>query len=383
MAEFIDPFLMLRALVSVKFNDYTSLKLCNILLITIYSLIHCLLIHYMFKNLDINLAVRYVPMIMFLTLVIVGAIFSVAIEKDILEAQVFLFKANWSLEMIRKDAQLKLERKCRIINICILCVLLLIFATITINAPLFGSQRELFICIQVFEEYFGKWSFIPYYFYFAAFPFLYYDFLKLWMSFVYAVLEVQLQLTLVEEYLFETYQINSSKEWKNLQDTHYQQQIKKSLRLCITHHIALKKFVKMTVDLTIKVMPFYLTIGVLILISFFSFIINFADSMSNILKIRIFMFSASIVSITVLLSWIGQQLVDVTSGIFWSLVGAPWYFWNLENVKTLLIFLMNCTKNESIVLAGICIDYSLGISILRLSVSYALGLFNLRKSSLD
>ncbi|EFA01401.1 odorant receptor 216 [Tribolium castaneum] len=380
MTKFNDAFPMIRAIVSLNFNANTSFKLCNIMLITIYSLIHCLLIHYMFKNFDINLVVRYTPTIMFITLVIVGAIFSVAMEKDILEAYAILPKANWALEMIKEDAQLKLERKCRIMNICILCVLLLILSTITINAPFFGSQRELFICIQVFEEYFSKWSFILYHFYFIAFPFLYYGLLRLWMGFVYAVLEVQLQLTLVEEYLFETYQINSLKEWKNLQDTHYQQQIRKSLRLCITHHIALKKFVKMIVDLTIKVMPFYLTIGVLILISFFSFIINFADSMSNILKIRIFMFSASIVCITVLLSWIGQQLVDVTSGIFWPLVGAPWYFWNLENVKTLLIFLMNCTKNESIVLAGICIDYSLGISVLRLSVSYALGLYNLRKS---
>ncbi|XP_044260132.1 uncharacterized protein LOC123008309 isoform X2 [Tribolium madens] len=138
----------------------------------------------------------------------------------------------------------------------------------------------------------------------------------------------------------------------------------------------------MIVNLVLTGMPFFLLLGILLLISFFAYIINFEDTMTNILKIRIFMSSVSGVFIAVLLCWSGQQLIDVTSNIFYVLGGAPWYYWSLKNIKILLIFMTNCTKNESIVLTGICMDYQLLVAVLRISVSYALVLHDLRKSSL-
>nr|XP_015840268.1 PREDICTED: uncharacterized protein LOC107399102 [Tribolium castaneum] len=141
------------------------------------------------------------------------------------------------------------------------------------------------------------------------------------------------------------------------------------------------RLLKMVVNVTMTTMPFFLVFGVLLLISSFAFIINFADTMTNILKIRMFMFALSIMCVAVVLCWIGQQVIDVTSKIFFALVGAPWYFWNAANIKILLMFITNCTQNDSIVLAGICLDYNLFVTMVRISVSYALVLFNLRKNS--
>ncbi|XP_044271106.1 uncharacterized protein LOC123015443 [Tribolium madens] len=138
----------------------------------------------------------------------------------------------------------------------------------------------------------------------------------------------------------------------------------------------------MILNLTLIAMPFFLLLGVFLLISCFAFIINFTDTMSNILKIRILMLVACTLCISILLCWIGQQLIDVTNDIFLTLVGAPWYFWNINNIKILLMFIMNCIKNENIVLAGICVDYKLIVTVLRISASYALVLIKLRKSSL-
>ncbi|XP_044272086.1 uncharacterized protein LOC123015997 [Tribolium madens] len=138
----------------------------------------------------------------------------------------------------------------------------------------------------------------------------------------------------------------------------------------------------MIVNLTLTGMPFFLLLGVLFLISCLGFIINFADTMTNILKIRIFMTVITAIYMTILFCWTGQQLIDVSNNLFFSLIGAPWYYWNLKNIKILLILIINCTKNDNIVLAGICVDYKLLVVILRISVSYALVLFKLRKSSL-
>ncbi|EFA12686.1 odorant receptor 247 [Tribolium castaneum] len=372
MYEFEDPFIWLRNSFHINESNNTMTKKIYVLLILIYSFAQCFQIYYMFKNFNMNLLIRYGPAIILFILVILVATLFLYIEQDMFKALTFFDKISWSFSMIREDAQIRLKRKCLIINICILFILLLVVTTITIGAPYFGNQRELFICIQIFEEYFGKWSPIPYYFYFVGFPFLYYNFFKAWTVFVYGILEVQLQFNLVEEYLIESNKINDFKGWKHLQDTRYQQEIGKSLQLCITHHIALKKLVNKIINFTMTGMPFFLVLGVSLLICSLAFIINFAHTMSNILKIRILIFVATNVCLTILLCWIGQQLIDATSNIFSSLVGAPWYFWNLKNTKTLLMFLINCTKNDSIVLAGICLDYRLFVSISRITVSYAL-----------
>ncbi|XP_044255200.1 uncharacterized protein LOC123005480 [Tribolium madens] len=128
-------------------------------------------------------------------------------------------------------------------------------------------------------------------------------------------------------------------------------------------------------------MPFFLLLGLLLFISCFAYIINFVDSMTIIFKIRVFLVALSAVCIAILFCWNGQQLID-TSDLYISLAGAPWYYWNLENIKILLIFMTNCTKHESVIFTGICVDYNLFVSMVRISVSYALVLYNLRKSSL-
>ncbi|XP_044255564.1 uncharacterized protein LOC123005721 [Tribolium madens] len=138
----------------------------------------------------------------------------------------------------------------------------------------------------------------------------------------------------------------------------------------------------MCVNLTVTGMPFFLLLGLLLFISCFAFIINFVDTMTNILKIRIFMIAVSSVCSAILFCWNGQQLINVTGNIFYTLSGSPWYYWNLKNIKTFLIFMTNFTKNESIICTGICLNYNLFVSLVRISVSYALVLYNLGKSSL-
>ncbi|EFA12944.1 odorant receptor 244 [Tribolium castaneum] len=381
MCEFDDPFIVLRTLLFINVS-YKVTIFWSIFIIIFYTIEICLEIYYMLTNFNINLLIRYGPITTFFLLMIVTAVLPVILGKEIFEVLAFQCNTRWPLNMIRKDAQTRLKRKCQTINGCLLCILVILLSALGVNIPYFGTQRELLICVRVFEEYFGEWAFIPYYLYLAGFPFLYYHFLRISFGFAYVFLEAQLQFFLIEEYLFETYQTDHEKHWKYLQDTRYQQQIGKSLRDCIAHHNDLTKLVKMSVNVTVTAMPIFLLIGIILYISSFAFIINFADTMTNILKIRVFLFLASTMSITILFCWTGQQLINVTSNIFFTLSGAPWYYWNLENVKILLTFLTNCTKNESIVLAGIRLDYRMFVSMCRISFSYALVLFKLRKRSL-
>ncbi|XP_044255478.1 uncharacterized protein LOC123005684 [Tribolium madens] len=379
--EFNDPFIILRKIFFNNCINYKITKFSNVLLIIIYSLVYCLQIYYMYKNFSINLLIKYGPITIFFLQIIVTAVFCVAMDKEMFEILTFFQKTCWPLNIIKKGVQIKLERKCQVISICLSCILILNIMTVIFNYPNFGTQRDFFICFIIFEEYFGEWSYIPCYFYFVGFLFLYFLFLKVCYIFVYGILEVQLQFLLIKEYLLEIYEFDHLKSWKYLQDVQYQQEMGKILRQCITHHNDLKKLVKIIMNVALKAMPFFLLFGVLLLISCFALIINFADTMSNIIKIRHLMFAINTFILSFLLCWIGQQLVDVTSNVFFTLAGAPWYYWNLKNIKILLTFMTNCTKNESINLAGICLDYNMFVSVLRISISYALVLYNLHKSS--
>ncbi|EFA01413.1 odorant receptor 236 [Tribolium castaneum] len=381
MSEFNDPIIVWRMIFMINFKKHKITKFCEIVLIEIFSLIHCLLLYYIFTNFSVNLLIRYGPTTLFGIFIIAVTIFSVALKKKLSGAIDILDEICWPLNMIGKEAQLKLERKCRMRNMCTAFVVLINLTVIIVNYPCFGDQRDFFICIKVFEEYFGEWWSIPYYFYFITIPFFCYNYHKLCFTFVYAVLETELQFFLIEEYLLETFKMGYLKRWKYLENTQYQQELGKSLRFTIAHHIALKKMVKVIVNVTVNGMPLFLLLGFLLYISCFTFVINLADSMTNILKIRIFVCGASCVSVTVLLCWNGQQIIDVTNSIFSTLIGAPWYFWNLDNIKILLMFITNCTKNDCIVLAGICLDYKLFVSIVQISISNALVLFKIRNAS--
>ncbi|EFA01398.1 odorant receptor 211 [Tribolium castaneum] len=376
------PFTLLRKLIFIESKHCKLARFCDFLLIVLYSLAQCLNMYYMYQHFNLSLVIRYGPVLVFSLLVIVTSVISVAWEKEIFELHMVNRKIFWPLNCVGKNAQTKLTRKCQFINHWISCSLLLFLITVIINFPCFGSQRDFFICVEVFEKYFGEWSFIPYYLYFAASPFLYYHFFSSSFLFVYTILDAQVQYFLIGAYLFETFQTDDLKGWKYLQDAHYQQGIGKSLRLCIENHIALKKFMKMSLDFVLIGIPFFLVFGVLLLISSFAFITNFADTMSNILKIRMLIFATSSVCITMVLCWTGQQLINLTSEIFLSLGGAPWYFWNRDNRKILLMFLTNCTKNESVVLAGICINYAFFLSLVRLTVTYTLVLYKLHRSGI-
>nr|XP_015834059.1 PREDICTED: uncharacterized protein LOC107397669 [Tribolium castaneum] len=354
-------------------------KFCDAFLILFYSLVQLLDIYYMSKNFSISLLIRYSPITIMYLLIIIAAVISVGLDKEIIEAYTVCCKIRWPMNVVKKQTQIKLKKKCQIINAGLSCTVPLFLVTIISTFPYFGSERDLFICVEVFEAYFGEWSFIPYYFCFAASPFFYYHFFRITFVLVYAFLHAQLQYLLIEEYLFETYETDEAKGWKYLQDTRYQQEIGKSLQLCISQHIALKQFVKKTVDLVLIGMPFFLVFGVLLLTSLLAFITNFEDITSNILKIRILLAAGCSLCITIVFCWIGQQLINVTSDIFFSLGGASWYFWNRDNMKTLLMFLINCTENESVVFAGICLNYELFLSVVRLTVSYTLVLYNLQK----
>nr|XP_015834090.1 PREDICTED: uncharacterized protein LOC107397679 [Tribolium castaneum] len=240
MTDSRDPFIMLRR-IFIDINSYKITKLCDFFVVTFHSLVLCLQLYYTIRNFDVNFLSRYGQTTVIFLFMTVSAFLSGVLEKDIYRILTFSKTFLWSLDVIGKDARMKLERKCQMINMCITCLLLFLSTALVINMPFLGNPRQFFISIHVFEEYFGEWSSLLNVLYFASMPYLAYHATKPCFLFVYATLHMQLQFSLIEEYLFQVYEIDYLKSWKYLQDVRYQREIGNALRRCIIHHIALKK----------------------------------------------------------------------------------------------------------------------------------------------
>jgi hypothetical protein len=72
-----------------------------------------------------------------------------------------------------------------------------------INFPVLGDQRELLLCIRVFEYFFGKWSQILFKIYFVTFLVLWYGSLQLSFITLYIILQLQVQIILLNQRIFQ------------------------------------------------------------------------------------------------------------------------------------------------------------------------------------
>ncbi|RZC22678.1 hypothetical protein BDFB_011052, partial [Asbolus verrucosus] len=144
-----------------------------------------------------------------------------------------------------------------------------IFASGTlVMMPFMGDQSELFLCIQVFKHYFGSWSIIPYWLYFATIPFCVYSSVKHAYLILYIMLLTQQQIALVSEHL-----LRISDDLDEGMET-YQDEIYKRLRFCVKQHVALKKFILDVQQRIQSAIPVFLIFAILCMASSIFLILN-------------------------------------------------------------------------------------------------------------
>jgi hypothetical protein len=112
-----------------------------------------------------------------------------------------------------------------------------------INSPVLGDQSELFVCIRVFEYFFGKWSQILSKIYFVTFLVLWYGSVQLSFIMLYVILQLQVQIILLNQRIFQI-RNNCSRlnHWDKTYSVQYQKDIKESLQLAIKQHCALIRY---------------------------------------------------------------------------------------------------------------------------------------------
>lgn len=144
-----------------------------------------------------------------------------------------LFTLFWPTNFCGPRVQQELIKKMeKTKNIILVCFGLMGVAMI----PIWIDIKDFLLCFHVYEYYFGVWAKIPYYLFVFTFPWLAFSSVRLPFMLIYAIVQIQMQVFLINQQITEISAVHG-----NGNDLNYQNKISEKLQMCIKHHIMLKK----------------------------------------------------------------------------------------------------------------------------------------------
>ncbi|EFA07457.1 uncharacterized protein LOC103313598 isoform X2 [Tribolium castaneum] len=374
-----DPFVMIKD-VFVDGGYHPVTKMLNYICLVIHSCSLLLELNYFVHNYHFDLMMKYCCAMSLMGYIIATMLFAIFQEHSAIDLTKDILSLFWPIDYCGPRVKEEIVKKATKINRIHYIVLLFAGALGITMFPIWGDQKEWFLCVQVYQHYFGKWSKIPYYVYFFTYPMLAFSSVRLPFMTMYAIVQIRMQVYLLHQHISEI-----SGEYvydmKNLQilcDQNYQNEIYDKMRLIISHHIMLKRWMRKLVHTVQISMPVFVLLGTMTSISVLFYAIYSFHNINFILKVRLISVSVCTVLVVYMFSEAGQALSTETTGVFDLLMTCPWYVWNIKNRRILLIFMANSLEPMTFSLAGVTLDYRFALGMLRTSCSYSLILYKLK-----
>ncbi|EEZ97723.1 odorant receptor 204 [Tribolium castaneum] len=369
------PFIMIK-LVCVDIGYHPVAKTINYICLAIHISSFLLEMNYLRLNFSTDLLIKYGCGISAVVYDISTLIVAPMIERPTIGLSEGITTSFWPIDFCGpKVKQLILEDTKKTSKIYYRTLVTIFGFAAVIMLPIWGDQKEWFLCVQVYEHYFGKWAQIPYHIYFLSFMWFAFTSVRLPLMMSYAIKNIRVQVFLVNQKIAKM-----SKEYEEakIEDVNYQNRVYKNLRLCISHHVLLKWWLRKLQKIVRFCLPVFVVIGILTESSVVFYLIYNFKKVNLLLKIRFLLLACTTGVIIYFFSEAGQSLYIE---VFDSLISCPWYSWNVKNRKVLLIFLTNSLQPMFFSLVGFTIDYRFALTMIRTSFSYAIILYNLSSGS--
>jgi hypothetical protein len=174
---------------------------------------------------------------------IFAMIYLTAIEKKVAAGSNQFSNFAWSLDSAGDNVKrMILEKSARNNKINYVVLLSAVF-TVFINFPIWADQNELFLCIQVFEHFFDKFSKIPYLVYCATMPYVCYAGFRLTFILLYFIFGVKEQIFLLNESILQiSDDFSHLEDFDKIRNVAYQKTMYDRLRFYIRQHCELKRY---------------------------------------------------------------------------------------------------------------------------------------------
>ncbi|RZC38400.1 hypothetical protein BDFB_013184, partial [Asbolus verrucosus] len=391
-----DCFIVLRKIFfDYGYHRYT--KLFNKICLFFHSVVYLFQIYYMVNHFNRELFYTMSLQMIIFVFILATMVSSIYFEDDIALLLDLFITSSWSIESAGVETQNLIIKKSRTINIFNYAALSLFAFSATILLPVFGDVSELFLCIRVFDEYFGVWSKIPNLFYFSTLHFMFYSAIRLGYLFLYGILNIQIQIVILGEHILQiSNDYDDVDEWQKLYNTAYQKEMYKRLRFCIKQHATLKICITKLLTTVTSVMFIFVVLGISATADTIFFMFCNLKNQDNLLKLRLLSIAFCNGFVVFLFCEGGEGLIDEvfsqtqdfisisstflqTGHIFNNLMDCPWYLWNTKNRLLLLTFMTNCLQPLKFSVAGIALNRQLAASITKVSLSFANVLYNLKQ----
>ncbi|EFA02951.1 odorant receptor 197 [Tribolium castaneum] len=373
--KFDDRFIVFKK-IFFEFAYSKEMKIYNMICLVFHSFSFVLQVYFIVQNFSVELITRYGCILAVFLYLIAAMSFAIFIEKQVKMLEVETTSFFWPIDCCGPQVKKLIYDRSARINILNYFTLAWFTLFGIIMLPVWGDQSEWFLCIQVFQQYFGSCWKLFYYFYFSTCPMIAFTAFRLPGLMLYGILHIDLQLVLIYQKIA---QLSARRIFsENIVDNaHYQKTVFRKLKLCISHHVKLKTCLRKLIELIQMAMPVFIFVGAVCSIAVLFFLLYVFSSSSHILKIRLAISVVSNVLIVYTFSAAGQAIADETSHVFDTLMTCPWNAWNNKNRKVLLIIMSNTLRPLTFTLAGITLNYKFGLTMIRISYTYALILYNL------
>ncbi|EEZ97784.1 odorant receptor 205 [Tribolium castaneum] len=370
------PFMMIK-LVFVDIGYHPVSKIINYICLAIYMSSFLLEMNFLRLRFSTHLLIKYgcgsslsVYFISSMTVAAMTELLAVDLSEGILSS-------FWPIDFCGPQVKQLILKQSRADKRMHYVVLLVFSITGLAMLPIWGDQKEWFLCVQVYEYNFGEWSKIPYYIYFFTFPWVAFSSLRLPFMMNYAILNLRMQVFLINQKIAK---MSNAYDQTTIEDVNSQKRIFKNLRLCISHHILIKWWLRKFVNHVKFCIPIFVIVGIATSISIVFYLIYSFQQVNLVLKIRFLSIACCCWFVIYLFSEAGQSLYEYTE-IFHSLISCRWYIWNVKNRRILLVFLANSLEPMTFSLAGITLNYRFALNMMKTSCSYALILYKLNCDS--
>ncbi|EFA01342.2 odorant receptor 171 [Tribolium castaneum] len=360
-----NPYIVLRR-VFVDFAFTSHMIIYTKITFVFHFLTLLLETYYMITNFNVELFSRYGCMMCLMTYIVLAKLLEILFARHIKFLEEERLSHFWKLEESSEETQKVVNAESSKIRKKTFFVLSWFVALGFVLFPIFGDLNDLFMFGRVYRNYFGSWAIIPFCIYVSTFPSIAYNSICLPAVVSYFIFHLNLQISLINDKLGK------------ISEKSRQSEIYQKLCSCVAHHVRLRRWTNIFQNELESALPFYLFLGAINSIAVSFFILYNLQNMTLIFEIRLVVISVCNVLILWIFAEAGQEFSDNSDSIFDAVVACPWYSWNAQNRKIMLIFMLNCLKPMTFSWGGVKLDYQFTVTIVKMSYSYALVLYNWR-----
>ncbi|RZC40038.1 7tm 6 domain containing protein, partial [Asbolus verrucosus] len=353
-----DDVLIILRKIFLDFGYSRVAKMFSTFCICFYSVAYLLEIYFIITHFNKNLVLKYFPEILMFTYLIINMIVLIFLEKPFLKMQKSVFATARKINSAGERAKaIILKKSSTIMSYNFFAIGLFIFCSIILFPMWSYDYDEILLCPHVLEAFFGNWSKIPYFLYFAGIPFLNFFCMKFSCILLYYASHIQMQIFLLSEHITQiSKDFDCVNEWNKIHSVLYQNEMYRRLSFCIQWHVELRRSLRIFLTTVNSVMGIFVVLGTLYCASTTFFILYNIEILNIISKVRVLFVASCSVVMVIMFCESGQKLVNETGRIFDTLLLCPWYIWNPKIRQSFLLFLTNSVRPIQFSFAGITLN---------------------------